>query len=259
MILTKALDEALQHYEIAGIRSAVATVARLYSEVQASSIELRGGFVAFTGVDSPFSYAVGVGALAPVNDTDIRTITQFYESRGAAAQVLVTPLSDPSLARGLAAAGYAPHEYQNVLLCDQLAGSSLDDRIAIAADLKQWACASAQAFLDVAALNPGDERVAIVLASSQGVRALEAREDGAIVATGAMDVRGDCSALFAGSTKPEFRNRGWHTALIRDRMARARAAGARFIRASTQPGSASERNFLRCGFAVLYTRTMWQL
>jgi GNAT superfamily N-acetyltransferase len=67
----------------------------------------------------------------------------------------------------------------------------------------------------------------------------------------------DHATLFAGSTHPAFRRQGWHTELIRDRVARARDAGARLVHAPAGPGSASERNFLRCGFIRLYTRVLW--
>jgi hypothetical protein len=73
-----------------------------------------------------------------------------------------------------------------------------------------------------------------------------------------MDVRDGCAALFAGSTMAAFRNRGWQIAMIRDRIARARDEGARWMRATARPTSTSERNFIRCGFQTLYTRTLWQ-
>ncbi len=73
-----------------------------------------------------------------------------------------------------------------------------------------------------------------------------------------MDVRGDCATLFGGSTLTSFRKHGLHGALIRERIAQARDAGARFMRAGATPGSTSERNFQRCGFVTLYTRTLWE-
>ena len=220
---------------------------------------MAGGLVAFTGVESPFSQAIGIGAFAPVTNNEIGQITAFYESRGSTPRVLVTPLSHPSLGRALAAADYAPSEYVNVLASDKLDAFALrDDRIAAAKDLDAWARASAQAFKDREKLVAGDEFVALVIASSEGVCPLEAREGGAIVATAAMDRRAASAGLFGGATLFDFRRRGWHVRLIRDRIARARDAGARFARASARPASESERNFHRCGFETLYTRVLWE-
>jgi GNAT superfamily N-acetyltransferase len=257
--LTRDLDEAIRECEIAGIRSGIETVRRLRPEIGAAGIEVAGGLVAFTGVDSPLSQAVGIGSSAAVTDDEIARVADFYESRGATPRVFVTPLADPSLGRALAAAGYAPSEYENVLASDDFGSHALrDDRIAIATDLDAWARASAQAFTDRETLEPGDELIATIIASSEGVCPLEARDGAAVAATAAMDLRNGCAGLFAGSTMPGFRGRGWHVAMIRDRIARARDAGARLMRATARPASTSERNFQRCGFVTLYTRALWE-
>ncbi|MBV9718131.1 MAG: hypothetical protein JOZ77_02360 [Candidatus Eremiobacteraeota bacterium] len=258
-LLTTDFNETILQRELAGIRSGIAAVRRLYPEAGAESIEIAGGLVAFTGVESPLSQSYGIARQASVTAGEIDEITSFYETRGATPRVFVTPFSDPSLGRRLAAAGYAPSEYESLLVSDCFDSyAALDDRISVAANLNAWARASAQAFMDVEMLKPGDDRIAMVLASSDGVSPLEAREGDAIVATAAMDVRDGCAALFAGSTMPAFRNRGWHTTMIRDRIARARAAGARSMHATAKPASISERNFHRCGFITFYTRTLWE-
>jgi hypothetical protein len=172
--------------------------------------------------------------------------------------VFVSPLAHATLGPALATAGYAPAEYENVLASDAFEPlARRDDRIRAAADPHAWARASAGGFLDGETITPDDEFLAFMLASSDGVIAVEAIEDGAIVATGAMDLRDGCAALFAASTVPASRRHGWHLALIGDRMARAHEAGARLLRATARPGSTSERNFHRCGFSTLFTRSLW--
>jgi GNAT superfamily N-acetyltransferase len=260
VLLTRELDESIRRAEIGGIRCAIETARRLWPSVGAQGIEVAGGLAAFTGVESPLSQAYGVGTLGPVSREDVERITEFFQSHNTTPRVFVSPLADATLGQALAAAGCAPSEYQNVLVSDDLdTHARRDERVGVARDLHDWAQASARGFTDREELFPGDADVALLIASSEGVCALEAGERGAIVSTAAMDLRGECSALFAASTLPTFRRRGWHTALIRDRIARARDSGARFVRATARPGSISERNFHRCGFATLYTRTLWEL
>lgn len=147
MLLTRELDESIRRAEIAGVRAGIETVRRLYPESRADSLEVAGGIAAFTGVESPLSQTFGVGTLTPVSAGDITRITEFYETRGATPRVFVTPLADASLGHGLASAGYAPSEYENVLVSDSFATYGMrDDRVGIAADLTTWARASAQAF-----------------------------------------------------------------------------------------------------------------
>lgn len=257
MLLTRDVAETIRKCEISGIRCGVAAAARLTPDAGAASLEISGGLVVFTGADSPLSQAYGI--VEPVTADDIAAITVFYESRHATARVFVLPLADVSLAVRLAAAGYAPCEYESVLASDSFEAALRDDpHIGIAGDLDAWARASAQAFTGRETLEDSDIAIARLLALSDGVAALEARDNDAIVATAAIDMRDGCAALFAGSTLPAFRGRGWHTALVRARIARARDAGARLMRATARPTSASERNFQRCGFVTLFTRALWE-
>ncbi|MBV8066862.1 MAG: hypothetical protein JO113_02710 [Candidatus Eremiobacteraeota bacterium] len=257
MLLTRDLDDTIRRCEIAGIRSGIATASRLTPHVGVAGTEIAGGLAAFTGVDSPLSQVYGI--VARVTGGDIAAITTFYASRGAAPRVFVSPLADPSLGLELAAAGYAPCEYENVLVSDAFEQHArADERIAAAADLDAWALASAQAFTGRDSLEPADVAIAKLIAYSAGVCSLEARENGAIVATAAMDFRDGCAGLFAGSTLPAFRGHGWQIAMTRDRIARAHNGGARFMRATARPMSVSERNLHRCGFVTLYTRALWE-
>jgi len=259
VLSTQELHDRIAACEVAGIRAAIATVRRLYPDANAEGVDIAGGLAAFTGADSPLSQVYGAGRVGPVSAAEIAEITAFFESRGATPRVYVSPLADPSLSRRLAAARYAPCEFENVLASQELdAHAARDERIRIAADPEAWARASAMAFTDRDAVGDADAAIARVLVYSPGVTALEALDDGAIAATAAMDLHGDWTGLFAGATLGPYRGRGWHTALIRDRLARAFERGARFARGHAKPGSTSERNFLRCGFSVLYTRTLWE-
>jgi hypothetical protein len=260
VLLTQELDATIRASEIAGIRSAIAAVRHLAPEASAESIEVAGGLVAFCGVDSALSQTVGVGYDRAVAAADVARITEFYALRGCAARVFVAPLANASLGCELAAAGYVPVEYDSMMASDSFDDHALRDaRIAPSGNLDAWAIASLQGFGDHnATTNPPDELIAAIIAHSDGVVALEARDAGAIAATAAMDLRDGCAGFFAGSTIPAFRNSGLHVALIRDRIARARESGARFMRAWAQPGSISERHFRSCGFDVLYTRALWE-
>lgn len=259
VLLTTELDDKIRRCEIAGFRNGVATTARLRPDLGAEAIEVCGGLVAFTGAKSPMSQAVGIGIPDAVRREDIEQIVEFYETRGATPCVFVTPFSHPTLGRELAAAGFAPSEYDNIMASDDLSDrAQRDSRVVVATDLHAWALASVEAFMDPEAPKAGDELVACIIASSPGVWPLEIRDGDTIVATAAMDLQQGCAGLFAGSVAPASRGRGLHIALINDRIARAREAGASLMRATARPASPSERNFRRSGFTVLYTRVLWE-
>ena len=257
VLQAREVEETIRRCEIAGIGRGLAAARRLLPETGVTSIEIGGGLAAFAGADSPFSQVYGI--VAPVGANDVAAITAFYETRGATPRVFVSPLSDASLARELAAAGYAPCEYENVLASDSFGAYAVyDERIGIASDLDAWAVASTRAFTGLDSPGPADLAVARILAHSESVYPTEALVDDTIVATAAMALEDGCASFFAGSTLPAFRGCGWHTALIRDRIARAHDGGARLMRATARPLSDSERHFIRCGFQVLYTRALWE-
>ena len=58
-------------------------------------------------------------------------------------------------------------------------------------------------------------------------------------------------------TVPRFRNRGCQTALLRECIADAVESGCALMLSQTSSGSTSERNMLRAGFRVAYTKTVW--
>jgi GNAT superfamily N-acetyltransferase len=64
------------------------------------------------------------------------------------------------------------------------------------------------------------------------------------------------AAWLAASTLPALRGRGVQGALIAARLAAARDAGCDLAFAGTAPGSASQRNFERCGFAPVYSQAL---
>ncbi len=256
---TREFARAIERCEIEGARACVESARRIAPESGAELLDIAGGVAAFAGIDSPLSEATGLAMDAPVTASEIERLTRFYRSRETAAAVLVNPFADPSLPQRLADAGYRPAEYQSALAADLSAIEGRhDERIAPSADSGIWAEASARGFLDGAVPPPEFALVGRIVAEAAGVVALAGRNAGAVVATGAMDVAGAMAGLFASSVLPAFRRQGWQSALILDRVARAKAAGARYARAAAAPGSASEANFRRLGFQVLYTRTLWR-
>ena len=69
-----------------------------------------------------------------------------------------------------------------------------------------------------------------------------------------MRLDGEVAQFSGAGTLPRFRRRGVQTALLRARLMDAAAAGCRIGVVLTQPGSKSQQNVQREGFALLYAR-----
>jgi ribosomal protein S18 acetylase RimI-like enzyme len=258
MVDTRALAEQIERASIAGFRACIEAARHLAPNLGASIIDVAGGVAAFAGAASPLTEATGVGSFVEPARGDIDRLTRFYAERGAASRVLVSPLAHAALARELARARYAPLEYQNVMFCEiDPAQTGLDERVAESNDHAEFGRTSATGFLE---RDPQEDEalVGIIIARASTMIPLELRVDGNVVATAAMDVYEDIAGLHGASTMPHARRRGYQTALIRERITRAQALGARYVHAVAAVGSASERNFRRAGFDVLFTRTLWE-
>ncbi len=95
-------------------------------------------------------------------------------------------------------------------------------------------------------------------AGGSGAECYLARVDGAVAGGGTLAVRDGLAGLFGASTLPAYRNRGVQTALLLARLARGLDAGCDLAVCLAQPGSSSERNVVRLGFSVLYTRVKFE-
>jgi GNAT superfamily N-acetyltransferase len=236
------------------VEAAVCVVPHLYAE----TLDIAGGVAAFVGPGSPLSEATGIGVFAEAGDDEVARLTKFYTDRKTQPRAISNPVAGGEFAAALARAGYVPGEYQNVLAREiGTAAGARDERIFASTDTLSWGRASAAGFMET---EPSDEdaSIGVIIAETRGVTTLAVRVDERIVAAAAMAVRGEVADLFATSTLPHARGSGWQTRLIVDRLDRAREAGARYAQASAAIGSTSERNFIRAGFRVLYTRTVWE-
>lgn len=89
-------------------------------------------------------------------------------------------------------------------------------------------------------------------------------EAGRVVATGTMFVRDGVAWLGYGATHPEFRGRGYQTALLAHRVSQAAKMGCEIAHSETRQDAStpddpnpSLHNMLRTGFEILYDKEIW--
>ena len=94
------------------------------------------------------------------------------------------------------------------------------------------------------------------MAGARGFSRYVARVEGEIAAAGSMRLFEGVAQLCGAATLPPFRRRGLQTALLHARLADASAAGCDVAVVTTEPGSRSQENVQRAGFALLYSRAV---
>jgi GNAT superfamily N-acetyltransferase len=81
--------------------------------------------------------------------------------------------------------------------------------------------------------------------------------EGRPAAMATLYVDGDMASIDGMTTVPQYRKRGCQTALLRRCIADAARAGCGLLASQTEPSSTSERNMVRCGFRVAYTKMLY--
>lgn len=232
---------------------------------QVAVLEVAGGRAVFLGSDSPLTHAIGLGLNGEVKPADLDRLEDFYRGRDLSVKIDLCPLADPSLVNLLARRGYHPVEFANVLfrsldgdiLCATQNGRPSVRQIAID-EREIWSRILARGFFELQELTHPLIEIGLIICNAPSTRCLVGPADGEPAGAGGLACWGDMALMFADSTLPEFRNRGLHTALIQARVAIARQEGCRIATADTLPGSGSQRHYERCGFQVVYTKTIME-
>ena len=280
IFVDSGLARRLELAEAEGGASCGVALARERPESGACVVTIGGGRAVFTGVGSPITQAIGVGLDGPVPAEDFARLEDFFFSRGAAVNVETSPHADASLFAQYAKNGYCATEFTSVLLRRVESGGGDDGETEIrqsgdwrsqenprsesagvviqelpVAEKDIWVRTVCEGFAEHYAVTDELMEVMGLFGSSNGSTLYLAKVAGAIAGGGALFVRDGVAGLFGASTLLEFRRRGVQRELIRVRMDGARRAGCEIALTFARPGSISERNLLRNGFAVGYTRT----
>ncbi|HST09393.1 MAG TPA: GNAT family N-acetyltransferase [Terriglobales bacterium] len=235
---------------------------KLRPEVGAAFEPFCGGHMMFAGLNSPIGHAAGLGFDGPVTSADLDRLEAFYRSHGAPAQLDLCPLTDPSVFELVTARGYAIAELNNVLFANLDSQQSVD--VPSGVEIRRSSAAEADVFSDIVSrsfFDKGDppEGFADMLAPlfhfPEALTFL-ATVDGEPVAGAAGRIIPEhrVFALFGAGTLPDFRGRGIQTALLRTRMKAAADAGCELVVVVTRGGSVSERNCIRLGFQIAYSK-----
>ena len=248
-------ETSAQRLEAAEAANARGCIGRL---AEAAVLEAAGGIAVFAGAESPLTHAVGIGLNGPVTSRELDELEAFFRSRGAHPVIDLCPMADTGLLPQLADRGYRLTEFNNVLV-KRMAGvePALTPRVRRTCpdEVDLWSQTVGCGFFDTEHLTTEEMDVGRAICAMPGAFTYIAMtESGEPTGAGAFAIHDDLATLFADSTLSRFRRQGIHRELIAARLNEALAQGCGFATASTLPGSASQRNYERMGFQVVYTK-----
>jgi GNAT superfamily N-acetyltransferase len=263
-VLDLAEIAQLEERRQADMLAAVAPVVRPFA----------GGVMGFHEPGSWQNQASGAGLHGPVADDEVEAMVEFYVSRGVEPRVELSPFAHPSLITSLGARGFVVREFEHVLARELPAGEDLDARLArlpftrpagLELELVDKSDAAAIERAVEATLRgfyPDTELPQAMVDACRTTMLLDssltftARIDGELAAAGSLSCSVPVASLMGVSTATAFRRRGIQQALIVARLAVARERGCVLTTIGSRPGMSTERNAIRLGFRVAYTKVI---
>jgi GNAT superfamily N-acetyltransferase len=223
----------------------------------AAFLTIAGGTAMFTGLGSPMTHAMGIGAGGPVAEEELVQLESFYRDRGSSCLIDLCPMAHDSVIAFIQNRPYRVVEFNNVLARALKADENFanDSAIRRVGDEERglWARTIIQGFSEYVPAT--DEQVEFMAAISRdSICLLGADTDGSPIGGAGMAIQ-DGTALFMGdAVLPNFRRRGWQTRLIQERLSIAHRNGCDLATVSVLPGSSSHRNYEQAGFQLIYMR-----
>jgi GNAT superfamily N-acetyltransferase len=266
--LNLALARRIELAEAQAAAGAAEALEQLRPEAGVAVERIGGGVAVYCGANSPVTQAVGLGLDGPVSREEFERLEAFYFSRREPVRVETCPLADPSLIEHFGKYHYHVTEFTNVMARPLCGADAAYDRraaldgIAIAPVMPEqidlWALTVAQGFAEHVPVTQELLYLMQAFASAAHVECYLARVYGAVAGGAIIILHDGVAGLFGASTLPAFRNRGVQAALLGARVARAAEAGCDLAVCLAQPGCTSQRNVVRRGFTVLYTRVKFE-
>jgi hypothetical protein len=263
--------ELARRIELAEAQAAVdgaETMNRLRPGSGAAVERIAGGYAVYCGANSPTTQAVGMGLDGHVSEEEFDQLEEFYRSRGEPVRVETCPLADHFFIAHFGKRGYRVTEFSNVMALpldvedaprswpEPSSGVSIERVGPEQIDL--WTLTVAQGFAENFPVMAGILDIMKMFGLSPNTELYLARVDGKVAGGGTLAIRDGVAGLFGASTLVAFRNRGVQTTLLHARLARAVEKGCDLAVSLAQPGSTSQRNISRQGFATLYTRAKFE-
>lgn len=259
----------IEHAEIALTRSVVESVIASGRAPSAFVRTLGSGVAAFLRPGSPMNKVTGVGFDGPIDDAALADVERKLRSRGEPVRVELSTLAAPESGAWLTARGYRLLGFENVLVRPLATAPTAPvaeiriERVG-AGTVNVWRKASlvAAASSDETGV-PADQLSLADLAAAIDDM-LDAREfdrylaflNGELAGAASLRMHGAVAQLTGSATLPAQRRRGVQSAMIATRLEEARARGAELAVIMTAPGSQSQANVMKHGFALAYSRAI---
>ncbi len=260
----------LERAETALLRDCALAAARVRPDDVVTGDEIGGGLAVFAGAGSPLTKVAGLGYAPLPSEAEMESVEARFAAQGSPVVVELSTLADPAAGAFFTARGYVLHGFE-AILGRALSPFGHDDREGVETAVSPES--EFEAWLDTVVTGFGTpdtqgvaahedfpreqiERAIRDMRGVPGFRRYSATRGAATAGAASMRVFEDVANLCGASTLSEHRRRGVQASLLGRRLSDAASSGCDLAVVTTQPGSKSQENAMRHGFALLYARAI---
>jgi hypothetical protein len=245
-------------------------LARASAELCDECLHIGGGVAGRGQPGSWLNIAVAIGLRGPVPRDELEAMIRWYEDARIEPRMEVCPYVDPQFLKDCEDLSFRVRAFETLFYRQLDPASEVQplhplppgltiDRL----DTTDEAAVREAATVALTGFLPPGQRIVEndIAVFKRGIMhpctvTMLARLDGQVVGVGACEIRDEVSAIFGMSTLEGYRRRGIQQALLAARLNLAAARGARIATIGSRPGVATERNVMRMGFTVAYTKVV---
>ena len=272
MFANASLARRIERAEMGLVLEGAAAAARRVPAEQMIIHEFNGGAAVFVEPGAPFNKTVARGFEGVPAPEVLDRLEQQFAERQAPLQFEIATLADPGVARALTNRGYELVGFENVLALPLGPSSRFEPVEGI--DVTRSAPDESAAWLDAVAVGfmhpdtfdgpssqpqlPRDvlDRVFGDTLVAPNFERYIARRAGEVAGGASFRMQDGVAQLSGAATLPSHRRQGVQSALLRHRLAEAVRRGCDIAVVTTEPGSKSQENVQKAGFALLYARAV---
>lgn len=275
MFANASLARRIERAEVGLIVEGARAAARRLPPGGPVLVGMNGGAAVYLEDGAPFNKIVGLGFEGTPAPDVLDRLEREFAARGAPLRAEVASLGDPHILEVLSRRGYVLIGFENVLglpITPELArglrppSAGIDVAEAAEVEVPTWIKAVVDGFLHPDVFDgPSShesisrqalERVFGDTAAAPGFRRFLARHDGQVAGGASFRIQDAVAQLSGAATLPAHRRRGVQSALLRHRLLEALRHDCDLAVVTTEPGSKSQENVQKAGFALLYVRAV---
>jgi len=267
MFVDQTLARRIEQAEAAMTRDGATALMTAGRAPRAFVRDLGSGVAACVRPGSALNKVIGIGLDGAVDERALAAVEAGFRELGEPVRAEVSTLAAPEAWEQLAARRYRLAGFENVLVrtaAGPRPAAPAAIELTVDAPVALFAATIGEAFcspdgtgavldqLTRAAIAEATEDLAVM----PGVRRYLARREGAPAGAANLRLDGGVAILAGSATLPAHRRRGVQSALLARRLQDARDAGADLVVVTTAPGTQSQANMMKAGFALAYARAV---